>query len=229
MSVASRAQSAWLKDLATGLPGILREDSPAVLDRVDEPGVGLCLWRRSAPPGIIDALETLAPADLPSGRVLARRRDLDAAVASIVAGTLPAGSPVARFLADDVAMLATCYARIAASELVDIRLEPIGHDACWKFHRDRSRLRLVTTYRGAGTQIVPHANIDEALQAQRAYLGPIVQLPAFAVALFKGDRTEDGNSVVHRSPPIAGSGVTRLVLCVDGPSPASPPAWLAGS
>jgi hypothetical protein len=67
--------------------------------------------------------------------------------------------------------------------------------------------------------------VDKALQAQRAYLGPIVQLPAFAVALFKGDQVTEGSGVLHRSPPIAGTGMTRLVLCMDGPSAASPPMW----
>jgi len=55
-----------------------------------------------------------------------------------------------------------------------------------------------------------------------------MQLPAFAVALFKGEQAAEGTGVLHRSPPIAGTGMTRLVLCVDGPSAASPPLWTGG-
>ncbi|WP_162917065.1 DUF1826 domain-containing protein [Dongia deserti] len=229
VSVVPPAQSAWLTDLGTGQPGILRGDSPAILHRIGERDVGLCIWRRTAPVEIIQALEALAPGDLPNGRALAQRRHVEPVIASILEGTRLAGAPLERFLVEDIAMLAACYARVAASEIIDVRLEAVNHDACWKFHRDRSRLRLITTYRGAGTQIVPASNVDEALQAQRAYLGPIVQLPAFAVAVFKGEQTIDGGGVLHRSPPIAGTGMTRLVLCMDGPSAASPPVWTGRS
>jgi hypothetical protein len=224
MSALMPAQSAWLMDLGAGQPGVLRGDSPAILDRIGASGVGLCVWRRRAPSDIVQALDALASADLPSGRVLVRRRHVEPAVAAMLESTRLAGASLERFLVEDIAMLAACFARAAASDLIDVRLEAITHDACWKFHRDRSRLRLITTYRGAGTQIVPHANVDKALQVQRAYLGPIVQLPAFAVALFKGDQADEGG-VLHRSPPIAGTGITRLVLCLDGPSAASPPVW----
>src|SRR5688572_26887768 len=225
MSAVMQAQSAWLTDLGAGQPGILRGDSPAILDRIGESGVGLCVWRRRTPSDIVQALDALASADLPSGRVLLQRRHVEPAVAAMLESTRLAGAPLERFLVEDIAMLAACFARAAASDLIDLRLEPISHDACWKFHRDRSRLRLITTYRGAGTQIVPHANVDKALQVQRAYLGPIVQLPAFAVALFKGDQAAGGAGVLHRSPPIVGAGMTRLVLCIDGRSAASPPIW----
>lgn len=225
----AQAQSAWLMDLAARQPSILHGASPTVLDRICERGVGLCLWQRIAPAEIRRSLDALEIGDLPHGRVLARRRHVEAAVASILGSTPLAGAPLERFLVEDIAMLAACFARIAATDLIDVRLETVGHDACWKFHRDRSRLRLITTYRGAGTQIVPSANVDEALQAQRAYLGPIVQLPVFAVALFKGDQATEGTGVLHRSPPIAGTGTTRLVLCVDSPSAASPPFWKAGT
>lgn len=224
-----QAQSAWLMDLAARQPSILRGGSPAILDRIRERGVGLCLWQRAGPAEIRRSLDTLEVGDLPHGRVLAPRRQVEAAVASILQSTRLAGTPLERFLVEDIATLATCFARIAVTDVIDVRLEAVSHDACWKFHRDRSRLRLITTYRGAGTQIVPNTNIDEALQAQRAYLGPIVQLPAFAVALFKGDQATEGAGVLHRSPPIAGTGTTRLVLCVDGLSAASPPIWREGA
>jgi hypothetical protein len=65
-----------------------------------------------------------------------------------------------------------------------------------------------------------------ALREQRDYRGPMEELPRFAVALFKGsraDRPEDG--IVHRSPPIAGTGQCRLVLYLNERSEISPPLW----
>ncbi len=46
--------------------------------------------------------------------------------------------------------------------------------------------------------------------------GPLYELPRFAVALAKGSARGD-RSLVHRSPPIEGSGVTRLFVAMNAP------------
>lgn len=91
----------------------------------------------------------------------------------------------------------------------------IDHDACWRFHRDHVGLRLNTTYRGPGTQWPPLEHAPRALKAQRRYRGPLNELPAFSVGVFKGVPRAGNGAVVHRSPPVEGTGQTRLFLCLN--------------
>ena len=85
--------------------------------------------------------------------------------------------------------------------------------------------RLITTYIGPGTEYVDPADAGRALDDQRDYTGPLNRVPAFGVAVFKGSSGPSGMGVVHRSPPIAGTGLHRLVLCVNAPSSTSPVRW----
>lgn len=203
--------------------GIVEGDSPVVLARVADPAVGLALWRRADMAG--GALETwldALPADrLPQGRFLVRPWEVAAALATVLPDTPPPG------FATDVADLCRRFVTIAGGDWVDVRLEVVAHDACWKFHRDHVRLRLITTYRGPGTQVVAPVDGPRALASQRRYQGPLYQLPRHAVALFKGCGETGGceDGVVHRSPPVAGTGQVRLVLCLNTPSAASPDPW----
>ena len=56
---------------------------------------------------------------------------------------------------------------------------------------------------------------DETDEAQRRYRGPLNELPRFAAGLFKGVVRAGTEAIVHRSPPVAGSGQTRLFLCLN--------------
>jgi len=132
----------------------------------------------------------------------------------------PPGAP-ADWWIEDVADLAERFAGLAGEDVVDVRLERISTDACWKFHIDNVAIRLVTTYQGPGTEIVPDARREEARSLQRDYAGPLDRLTAGDVAIFRGGQ----GGTVHRSPPIAEAGVDRSVLCLNVPSLTSPPLW----
>lgn len=41
------------------------------------------------------------------------------------------------------------------------------------------------------------------------------QLDAFWVGIMRGDPKNHGSGLVHRSPEISGTGVTRVVFCLD--------------
>jgi len=129
-------------------------------------------------------------------------------------------------LTEDIGGLVSTFADITRTGCVDVRLERISHDACWKFHRDTVETRLVTTYRGPTTQWVPMAHSQRALDEQTAYAGPLERLGDHDVAVFKGNLAGQGGGVVHRSPPIEGTGVTRLFLCLNTPSIVSPGLWV---
>lgn len=211
-------------DLPTAIRalGIVSGPDGAILDRIHRADVGLALWLRSLPPAIDVWLRTLAPQCLPDGRVLALLNDLPAAVSSLFERTPPTESSL--LLQADVVALARRYAALAGCGTVDVRLEALSSDACWKFHRDSVELRLLTTYRGPTTQFVAPIDAAQAVAEQRAFSGRIIDQPRDSVALFKG--ALDGRTgVVHRSPPIEGREITRLLLCVNRLSAASPELW----
>lgn len=202
--------------------GIVAGPDRAILGRIRQDAIGLALWRRRPSALLPVWLRTLPDRQLPDGRVLARVDDLPAAVASAFERT-PAGA-AARALQADIVDLARLFAEIARSPIVDVRIEAVTDDACWKFHRDQVELRLLTTYRGPTTQFVSPIHADAALREQRAFDGPVMHQPPDSVAIFKGASRGDVG-VVHRSPPIAGQGIARLLLCVNQPSAASPDLW----
>ncbi len=213
--------------LAPGLSGdtLASGRSIGILRRIADPAVALALWNRTMSRAFVRWLDGLAPDRLPHGRVLVAPADAPAALAGILRLSGTPDTPEARLLITDAAMLARRFQAVTGGDAIDIRLETIRHDACWKFHVDDVTFRLLTTYRGLGTQIASPAHAAEALTRQRDYAGPLDEIPPRAVALFKGAR--GGAGVVHRSPPIIGTGIVRLVLCVNQPSAASPPRWIA--
>lgn len=201
--------------------------SPDILRAINDPSVELAICERRLPAGLPPWLGKLPAQNFPSGRVLVHVDRIEAAVSAMfeIAGTPSDGNSQALLL--DVVYLAQLFAEIAGIDIVDVRIDAIHHDACWKFHRDLVDLRLLTTYFGPGTQIVPPHLSDKALREQRDFAGPLVELPAQAVAIFKGSNDNVRDGVVHRSPPIAHSGAHRFVLCINKTSRASPVQWYA--
>ena len=184
----------------------------------------LVIWQRQLQSSIIDWLLCQAPETLPHGRVLAKHNQIKHAVTSMFEARQKSDGEAPHLLKHDIIQLAKGFATIAKCDQVDIRLEVIQHDACQKFHLDNVALRLVTTYIGKSTQYVMPEFNEQALREQKAYTGPVKSIPDQSVAIFKGARTP-GDGIVHRSPPIAGTGQTRLFLCINTPSDVSPTPW----
>ena len=175
----------------------------------------LAIWRPSAPAGLAEWLDGLRPAQLPEGQFVAAPGHATAPLQRLADAVALSASPERDWLIDDIAMLVDLFARIARCAAVNVRLEAIDHDACWRFHRDYVGLRLNTTYRGPGTQWLPPERAEAALRAQRRYRGPLNELPRFSVGLFKGVVQAGNDAIVHRSPPVARHRLTRLFLCLD--------------
>ena len=162
---------------------------------------------------------------MPCGRILAHRDDFRAGLNDIFETSETPRSQGASLLVEDIAEIATLFADIAGTDLVDIGLGVIRDNACWKFHRDHVRLRILTTYLGDGTQYVTGPEAVRAIKEQRDFYGAIHHIPRFTVAMFKGTTDVPERGIVHRSPPIAGTGQTRLVLTLNEPSKISPEPW----
>lgn len=205
---------------------VIKGASPDLLRRIREPEIELAIWSRRLAPDLRAWLDALPPDRLPDGRLLVTGGNLDTAFEALLndSGT-PEGVMRAAFAAD-LLDLVRLFAGIMRTDAVDIRLEAIGHNGCWKFHRDSVEARLLIAYRGPGTQWVWPKDAQAALDEQGAFRGPVNDFAPHAVGLFKGSRSpSSAGGVVHRSPPIAGSGITRLLLCLNLPSAASPEVW----
>ena len=209
--------------------GIETCDAAEGLAAIGNPGMELVIWRRALPLRFQTWLERMDESCLPDIRVLVRPSDLRRAVEphfDDCGGMLPGA--MRDLLLGDVDDLVSAFARITQSDLVDVRLERIGHDACWKFHRDCVEARILTTYRGPATEWVEPIDAERALREQRSYKGPLERLRVHDVAIFKGSCVGPGSGIVHRSPPVAGTGHTRLLLCLNQQSAASPKPWPSG-
>lgn len=135
---------------------------------------------------------------------------------------IPGSSARDAFVAD-LAALVSHFATLAQTRTVRMRLDAITGDACRRWHRDCVPLRLICTYLGPGTQWVPPGLSAVVLARPDDDASEAMAFDAGEVALFKGcgwGGEAHDSGIVHRSPRIAGSGLTRLVL--DAALPVTP-------
>ncbi|MGL6290573.1 MAG: DUF1826 domain-containing protein [Silanimonas sp.] len=100
-----------------------------------------------------------------------------------------------------------------------LRLECIDDDGCRLFHADRVAARLLCTYVGAGTELLPEAAADRTRMGQGdnrhvVDADAIVRVSTGAVLLMRGDLSPHGPGVLHRSPPNPAR-APRLLAAVD--------------
>jgi len=202
-------------------------EGPGVLSGIRQPGVELALWRRgvgaSRDPGTLTLatwLATLPEALLPRCQLELQPTD---ALARLQAAFDASGTPLGTMqqaLLHDINLLVVQFAQIVGCASVRLRLDAISTDACMRWHRDCVPLRLITTYRGPGTEWLPPAQAAAALAQPDQNMGGSEQLAPFDVALFKGcgwPGLAHDSGIVHRSPRIADRGITRLVLVLNPP------------
>ena len=194
---------------------VVESPDDAVLLRIADDDVALAIWHRPHAEELAAWLDSLPAERLPEGHFVGPVACVPARLASLCDLVGLGDGSERRALIDDMAGLARCFATRTGSRDVDLRLEAIAHDACWRFHRDHVGYRLNATYRGPGTQWPPLDHAARALKAQRRYRGPLNEFPRFAAGLFKGVVRAGTEAIVHRSPPVAGSGQTRLFLCLN--------------
>ncbi|MEO0938503.1 MAG: DUF1826 domain-containing protein [Pseudomonadota bacterium] len=184
----------------------VQPDALAVLGLDD---CAAAVWDRAAPDGVTAWLEGLAPGLLPHGRVVVRPGDVSWAVQDMCAeaGT-PEGAARDAFVRD-VAALAAGFAAAMDAEWLRVRLDVVTTNACRKFHIDALRARLVCTYRGTGTQYGLAARGTDPDEVHTVETGVPILLRG---TLWPAPHAA---SLLHRSPPIEGTGEVRLVLVLD--------------
>ncbi|ABD55170.1 DUF1826 domain-containing protein [Jannaschia sp. CCS1] len=197
------------KPVADAGIGVGIADDPASLSVLHKPGCAAAIWRRHIPSQAKTWLEGLDPSQLPTGRQMVRPDGVRHAVRDFCKrADTPLGDDL-DWLQNDMSMLAEMFAQVMSARVLRLRLDAISTNACSRFHIDAVTARLVCTYRGSGTQY----GISTDGRAPRR----VFQVATGAPILLRGTLwPEDPPSgVLHRSPPIAGTGETRLVMVLD--------------
>ena len=184
-------------------------DSIEGLNAVKQPLVPAAIWRRTPLSKFQTWIDSLPDKELPSARIAL---PLDAIQRALMEVMQISGMPACvqrEMLIDDIAALANVFAEINQTKFLRLRLEAITGNACSKFHIDAVTTRLVCTYRGPGTQYCFSADGTDSSN--------IFDVPTSSPIVMRGTLwpTKERSGFLHRSPPIEGSGKTRLLLVLD--------------
>lgn len=176
---------------------------------IETPGCGAVIFDRTPLQASVDWLAELPSQALPEERIVLRPSDVEAHVEGLMPTGAKADDLARSWLIQDIAALAQGFAKMMEAPYLRLRLDPIKTNACRKFHIDAVTARLVCTYRGQPTQYGMG-------NAQRE-VSEFATVPAACPVILRGTRWP-GNAptgLLHRSPPIEGTGETRLLLVLD--------------
>ena len=205
---------------------ILFTDFRQKLSQIRKSSVQMAIWQRRLSADLQGWLELLDVACLLDLRILVRTSDLKSALGELLNECSMPDDEMRLTFVEDIDKLVSLFAEITRKEYVDVQLQSINNDACWKFHRDTVKMRLLTTYLGSPTEWVNQRDAEEALFNQKDCQALIERFQQHEVGIFKGSVHDAGNGIVHRSPPIAGTDCNRLLLCLNQLSDISPDPWI---
>lgn len=188
--------------------GVLTVGDPADMARIHGEGIAALIWQRRPLAEFQHWIDGQDTARLPRARVILRPDAARTFVQEVCdsAGT-PPGSQRERLI-DDIAALADIFAGVTGAPWLRLRLDVVTGNACRRFHIDRVTARLVCTYRGTGTQY----GFSEGDEPRDIHTVP-TGTPIVMRGTLWPPRPNSG--LLHRSPPIEGTGETRLMLALD--------------
>ncbi|UWR08441.1 DUF1826 domain-containing protein [Ruegeria sp. B32] len=195
-----------VKDAAVG---VAVAGDPAGLRAFLQPGCAAAICRRNMQKDVQSWLESVPEDALPNGRVILPKGAVAETVGHLCdMSAMPNGGERA-WLEADIAEMARMFADLMQTDYLRLRLDRIQTNACRRFHIDAITARLVCTYRGTGTQ---YGVSTDGAKPKRVFT-----VPTGAPILLRGTLwpAEPPSGLLHRSPPIEGTGETRLVLVVD--------------
>jgi len=198
-----------LEDVRHAADSVGVAEAPEGLSAIHHPGCAAAIWWRNPLPSFQSWIDALEPEHLPEARMILRPEDVrDAAFQICEACRIPECEERG-MLIDDAAALADLLAGVMSVSYVRLRFDVVTTDACRKFHIDTVTARLVCTYRGTGTQ---YGISTDGTDPER-----IFTVPTGVPILLRGTLWPEHptSGLLHRSPPIAGAGETRLVLVLD--------------
>ncbi|AXI47602.1 DUF1826 domain-containing protein [Sulfitobacter sp. SK012] len=195
--------------LQNSVTGIGVTQVPENLNILATQDCAAAIWQRRPLPDFQTWIDGLDPAILPSVRLILKPQDVVTVLSEVCDTSLVTDRSHWRHLIKDIAKLSRLFCDLMTAPYVRLRLEPITSNACRKFHIDAITARLVCTYRGTGTQ---YGISHDGAEPER-----IFTVPTGTPILLRGTLwpEQPRSGLLHRSPPIEGSGETRLVLVLD--------------
>lgn len=189
--------------------GVSLTKTPKGLASIKEPACSAAIWNRAPLPRFQDWIDGLDPDDLPRARIMLRSEMVRDAMTDLSETYALPDCEERTLLIDDIAALATIFSSIMESRYLRLRLDVIETNACRKFHIDAVTARLICTYRGRATQYGNGRMGDDPADINDVATGS----PMILRGTNWPSLAEPG--LLHRSPPIEGTGETRLVLVLD--------------
>ncbi|MEL6434747.1 MAG: DUF1826 domain-containing protein [Pseudomonadota bacterium] len=188
-------------------------DGPAAFEAVHKPGCAASIWRRELLPDFQAWLDSLAPKHLPEGRLIIQPEAVKDAVKQLCEIAATPDCAEREMLCNDIVALSELLCVTFKCAYLRLRLEKVTDNACCKFHRDAITARLVCTYRGRGTEY----GLPDQAQGGDIDHNKIFAVPMGSPFLIRGSLWPETpfSNLQHRSPPIEGTGETRLLLVLD--------------
>jgi hypothetical protein len=192
--------------------GAIYADTMADLTAIFEPETQVCVHPRPRIPEIEGYLAEPALGSWRGLRQVANRR--------AEADWRPTGLPLPpgqgrEALARDLLFLMELYADLLGCPRLGLRLESLDRAMCPGWHRDRTGIRLLCTYRGPGTEWLDdtHQDLEPLNAPDRAEATG--RAKAFDIVLLKGTLWQgNGNwGAIHRSPEP--DGARRVLFALD--------------
>ncbi|MEM7300657.1 MAG: DUF1826 domain-containing protein [Pseudomonadota bacterium] len=189
--------------------GVAVLDGPTDFSPINRPGAAAAIWRRQPPAGFTEWIDNLPVNNLPSARTIIGVENVQHAVQAICENAQMPDTRERRFLISDVSILAEKFAKLMQTQFLRLRFDVVQDNACRKFHIDSVVARLVCTYRGLGTQ---YGISVDGYEPKRVF-----SVPTGSPMVLKGTEWPEPpmSGLLHRSPQIEGTGMTRLVLVLD--------------
>ena len=196
-------------EIKTASIGVGIADRPEDLSVIRKPGCAAAIWRRQPPVGFQTWINELPPDQLPSTRIVLSAADVGEAVKHICDVSGMENGPGRTWLTNDIVGLSTKFTDMMHAPYLRLRLDVVTTNACRKFHIDAIKARLICTYRGTGTQY--------GISTNGAQPHKVFTVATGAPMILRGTLWPEkpAAGLLHRSPPIEGTGETRLVLVLD--------------
>ncbi|MEM6376328.1 MAG: DUF1826 domain-containing protein [Pseudomonadota bacterium] len=189
--------------------GVFVAEETADLDTFCAPDCAALIWRRNLPQDLRQWVAAVPETRLPRGRIMLRPEAVAQALEQLCEIYDTPVSVQRDALIAEMVHVCRAFTQLHQARFLRLRLEVVTTNACRKFHIDALPSRLVCTYRGTGTQ---YGNAEPGCDPARVFT-----VATGDPILLRGKlwRETPFAGLLHRSPPIEGTGETRLVLVID--------------
>ena len=198
-------------------------DNPSVLADIYRDDVNIAIWQRKLSGVLREAVGDFVSSNTSFKSSMSVSPDNALDSVAEVLRQRPSST-----LCRSIAELVEMFCCLLGLQRAGLRMSVLGGAMCPRFHVDKVPCRLVTTYRGSGTEWLRHDSIDRSKLGTGSrglpdhesglYGWPdqIQQLVDGDVALLKGElwKGNENAGLVHRSPSVK-AGDTRLLVTVD--------------